>query len=503
MKLFTQSEMQTLEAAAQRSGVPLAQLMDNAGTALAKEAQARWGPLKARPVVLLCGKGNNGGDGFVCAASLADWGAACTVVLLHGRPCTGLAQEAFRQLPSSVTVLDARLQPGKAEAALSQAAVVIDCVYGFGFHGQLDDTSTRFLELANTLPCKRLSADLPSGAECDTGRVSPGCFQAQATVAFTAPKPAHYSYPAKEFCGEVLVRQVGVPQALALAASTQVQLTTGQEAVRLLPPPPDMQANKGDLGRLLLIAGSFGMAGACIMAARAALRGGVGLLHLAVDSRLYPIVAAAIPEAVFTVLDLSGDWEQPLATALKSASACVIGCGLGSLAEILCPVVFKACACPLLVDADGLNFCARSGFDLRSLAAPLAITPHPGEAARLLGTSIGEIQAERIPAAQRLAEQSGGAALLKGAATVIASPEGQVALNPTGNPGMAKGGSGDVLAGLAGALLAQGASPFGALAASAYLHGLAGDLCQESLSARAMLPTDLVEALPRAYGSLG
>ncbi|RKJ42118.1 NAD(P)H-hydrate dehydratase [Acutalibacter sp. 1XD8-33] len=497
MKLFSKEEMQNLEAAGARFGVSLEQMMENAGAALAREAQERWGPLSGKGVVLLCGRGNNGGDGFVCARILFEEGARCAIVLVQGLPKTSLAQQAFSRLPPTVQVIDCVKNSSLAGPALSPCALVIDCLFGFGFHGSLDPHCARVLALANALGCPRLAADLPSGTECDTGRADPGSFRAQVTVAFTGEKPAHQSYPAKEFAGETVVRQVGLPPALVDSAQTGASLTT-LEQVRALLPRPDVQTNKGSMGRLLLVCGSYGMAGACIMAARAALRSGVGLVDIAADARIYSLLAPAVPEAVFTVLDLEDPQAAAsrLESALQAATACAAGCGLGALADLLCPILFSQCRVPLLLDADALNHCARSGFPLKSLGVPLLITPHPGEAARLTGHSVSEIQRDRIGTARLLAEISGGTALLKGAGTVIASPEGRLALNSTGNPGMAKGGSGDVLTGITGALMAQGLSPFSAAQAGAFLHGLCGDLCRDALSARSMLPTDVIEYLP-------
>lgn len=503
MNLFTRSEMIALESAAPAAGISMEALMDGAGLALAKTARERFLPASGGEAVLLCGKGNNGGDGFVCAAQLARWGFPCTVILLHGRPQTGLAARAFDRLPPDLPVLEAA-QPEAGEA-LAQAGLVIDCVYGFSFHGQLDPVSAEVFRLANSLPCPRLSADLPSGVECDTAQVSPGAFRATLTLAFTGEKPAHRSYPAQEYCGETVLCQVGIPPRLVEEASTNARLT-GPDLAGPLLAPPHTQANKGDQGRLLLVCGSYGMAGACVMAARAALRCGVGLLHIAAEERIYPILAAAVPEAVFTIYDPSGplaETERLLAAALEACSACVAGCGLGALADMLCPILFDQCARlggrPLLLDADALNHCARTGGRPPRTGKPLVLTPHPGEAARLCGHSVAEVQSRRIDTARTLAEAYGADVLLKGAGTVIASPEGPLALNATGNPGMAKGGSGDVLAGIIGSLLARGAEGFQAAAAGAWLHGAAGDLCRERLSARAMLPTDLVEALPAIF----
>ena len=197
-----------------------------------------------------------------------------------------------------------------------------------------------------------------------------------------------------------------------------------------------------------------------------------------------------MPEAVFTILDGNEDSER-LFSSLRASTACVLGCGLGGGQDALIRQVLGACPSPMVIDADGLNFCARTGFDLSAIPAPHVITPHPGEASRLLGRSVPQVQSGRIPAALELAGLTGGTALLKGAATVIARPDGRFAINPTGNPGMAKGGSGDVLSGIIGAFLSQGADPFQAARAAAYLHGLAGDRCLARLSARSMLPTDL------------
>lgn len=504
MKLFTKEEMKRLEQAAERNGVGLGVLMEGAGLALAEEAERRFGPLGGKRAVLLCGSGNNGGDGFVCARHLAAMGAACTVLLVQGGPQTGLAQNAFSTLPETAACLDVRQRREEACRAVEEAELLIDCVFGFGFRGSLSGDPAEFLRLSNRSGAPRLAADLPSGVECDTGRVSPNAFRADVTVAFTAPKPAHCSYPAKEYCGETVTRQVGVPAILLEAAETRF-FETDLELPRRWLREPGPQSNKGDLGKLLLVCGSYGMAGACVMAARAALRCGVGLLRIAADRRIYPILAQAVPEAVFTVLD----WEtrrqesrERLCEALENSTACLLGCGLGELAETVCPTVFAHCAVPLVVDADGLNFCARHPGVLEEAEAPLILTPHPGEMARLCGDPISEIQADRLGAALMKARETGAVVVLKGAATVTAAPDGRCALNPTGNPGMAKGGSGDVLAGMTASFLAQGIPAFEAAVSAVYLHGMAGDLCARRLGTRAMLPTDLPELLPEVFRTL-
>ena len=263
-------------------------------------------------------------------------------------------------------------------------------------------------------------------------------------------------------------------------------------------------ANKGDCGRLLLIAGSYGMAGACIMAARAALRCGVGILQIAVDSKIYPIVAAAVPEAVFTVLNFDDDENisdsfAGLNTALENCTACVVGCGLGKLSGHICPHVFDNCNRPLLIDADGINYVAKNPKVLEKCAAPLILTPHPKEMSRLTGKSVEQIQGKRKENAVETAKKLNAVLLLKGEHTIISSSLGDFAINPTGNEGMAKGGSGDVLSGIIGSLCAQGVLPFEAAVSGAYIHGMAGDICAGKFSKRAMLPTDLIEELPTVF----
>ncbi len=376
----------------------------------------------------------------------------------------------------------------------------MDCVFGFGFRGELPAEAARLLAAANASSALRIAADLPSGTECDTGRACAGSFRADVTVALIGKKPAHVSYPARAFCGTVEVASLGVPSALFADRSAQLFETDRRRAAAPLHiPAPD--AHKGTLGTLTLVCGSVGMAGACILAARAALRSGVGLVRIAADQRLYPVLAPALPECVFTLLPVDDPeaLRERLRAALASATACAAGCGLGDLAGLLVPLLLEDCRVPLLLDADALNWCARHPELLSRAQAPLVLTPHPGEMARLCRDETAEIQRDRLGAAREKARETGAVVVLKGAATVIAAPNGPTAVNPTGDPGMAKGGSGDVLAGIIGSLLAQGTPPFDAAVTGAYIHGLAGDLCARSLGRRSMQPTDLLARLPEAF----
>lgn len=291
------------------------------------------------------------------------------------------------------------------------------------------------------------------------------------------------------------------------AAEGGLSMRTVLEMLR----PRDPESNKGDYGRLLCVCGSEGMAGAAAMSARAALRCGTGIVEVALPRSIYSIVAPQAPEAVFTLLDplpeggLSPACEESLGRALSKASACLVGCGLGTGAAAREEVerLIGASRVPLVVDADGINLVARNIDVLKTVSAPVVLTPHPGEMARLLGTSVSDVQAHRREFAARFAAEHRAVLVLKGAGTLVALPDGRLFRNPTGNAGMAKGGSGDVLAGMIASFAAQGIEPGLAAAGAVYLHGLAGDRCAERLSQTAMLPTDLIETLPSLFSEIG
>ncbi|XOQ44739.1 MAG: Multifunctional fusion protein [Clostridium sp.] len=285
----------------------------------------------------------------------------------------------------------------------------------------------------------------------------------------------------------------------------------GEKILLNMLPPRDPESNKGDFGRLLCVCGSEGMAGAAAMSTLSALRCGVGIVETAVPKSIYPIVAALAPEAVFSLLDISSDGnmteraEQTISAALSRASACLVGCGLGKspYAHGAVSLLLQTAKVPLVLDADGINIVAEHIDALNTASAPLVLTPHPGEMARLLKTSVKEVQQNREHYAFWFAKKYGVILVLKGAGTLVASPQGRLYRNTTGNPGMAKGGSGDVLAGMIASFAAQGIDLFQAAAGAVYLHGLAGDECAKSLSQCAMLPTDLIGKLPELFLKMG
>ena len=495
MKVLTAAEIRGLEECAVESGVTMEQLMEQAGTTCAQFILEKT-DVEDKNVVILCGKGNNGGDGYVIARVLSKAGAKVTVVLMQGAPATALSRQTYDKLHRGIEII----LPKTAGEVIDRADIIVDAVFGFGFQGKLPMTMEATVERANASKALRISVDLPSGAECDTGAVEGVCFKADWTVAFTAMKPAHVVYPSAAYCGKTVVRQAGIKK------EHLEMLPCSMHTVRLrdlapMFPKRDPEGHKGTYGRLLMICGSIGMAGACIMAAKAALRCGVGLLNIAIPHALYPLIAAAVPEAIFTLYDTDETMEERICDALSKADACLIGCGLGTTAyaQRLVDTVLNEAKCPLVLDADALNIIAKNPEKLLNALKPVIITPHPGEMARLCGKSIDEIRESRIETAKTFAEKYRAITVLKGAGTVTAAPDGEVRVNTTGNPGMAKGGSGDVLAGMTASLLAQKKEAFTAAYAAVCLHGAAGDRCAERLSQTAMLPTDMIDALPAVF----
>lgn len=502
MKVFSSADIRFLEKCAVESGVTMAQLMETAGSAVAAFVK-KLGDPAGKKTVILCGKGNNGGDGFVAARRLCRWGARVTVILTCGKPSTELASDAFAKMPEEVQVIDWEEKKFEAETRMEEAEILIDAIFGFGFRGKPEGSLPRLLEAANKSAALKIAVDLPSGAECDTGKVEGACFCADYTVTFTGVKPANVLNPATGYCGKNVIAPVGIDKSMVESFPSAFSVIK-EPSVRQILPKRKSQSNKGDYGRLLMLCGSYGMIGACIMAARAALRSGVGLLNLAVTKELYPMIAPSVPEAVFTVMDFSGEEAskesgEKLFEALKKSTAVLLGCGMGQEAGKYVSTVLKFAECPIVLDADGINYIAGNIEELAAARAPVILTPHPGEMGRLVGKTAFLIQKDRYETAKRFAREHGVYTVLKGAGTLVAAPDGEVRINVNGNPGMAKGGSGDVLAGVIGALAAQGIPAIDACAAGVYIHGRAGDLCAAKFSQAAMLPTDLVETLPQVF----
>lgn len=511
MKVIDCAQMRELERQAVEAGCSYLQLMEQAGMAVAQYVRFLWREQAKTQVLILCGKGNNGGDGFVAARYLQQWGIKVAVLLADGRPTTGDAQIMLERLDPELTPIFT-LEDPQASQWLEQSKILVDAVYGIGFHGKVKEPIVGLFERVNQSAARVVAVDLPSGAQGDSGRVEGVCIQADATITFTALKPAHILYPASDFCGQVEICQVGVPGAFLTQAPSVAEVIDDSQ-VKACFAPRRLSAHKGSFGTLTCLCGSVGMAGAAVLSTSAALRCGVGLVRLVTVEPIYSIVAGYLREPVFSLFPagkkgtLSAQDSAPVVKLVQASSACLAGCGMGNNADtqsLVCALLQQT-QTPLVLDADGLNALAAHINILKNekqTHRPIILTPHPGEMARLANTTIQWVQENRLECAMRFAKDYGVIVVLKGANTLIASPDGRIFVNRTGNPGMARGGSGDVLAGMIASFLGSGIPAFEAAMCGVYLHGRAGDRCAQRLTQTAMLPSDMVAELPQVFGAL-
>jgi len=508
MKLPTPAEMAALERQArEKYGIEVAALMERAGARAAEVARLLLRERGGRRVVILAGKGNNGGDGFVAARHLA--GDATLRVLLvapaaeiRGEPATHLL--ALRDQHVSVVEAGA-LSTETLDRTLLEADLLVDAIFGTGFRGPAEGLPASVIEAANRSGRPILAVDVPSGAEAGTGGVSAPCIRAVATVTMGLPKLGLVQYPAAAYAGRLFVADIGFPAALIEDAPIQTSLALAAWVDRTLPRrSPD--SHKGGFGRVLVVAGARGFTGAAVLAARGAIRAGAGLVTVGIPTSLAAMLPASLPEAMTHPLPetpegtLSERAGEAILEFAAGVSAVAIGPGLTTNPEVVTLVrrLLPRLDHPVVVDADGLNALAGEAARLRDVPGPVIITPHPGEMARLSGGSVAEVQRDRVAAARGAASTFGVIVVLKGARTVVASPDGHARIIPTGNAAMATGGMGDVLTGVVAALLGQRVPPFEAAACAAYLHGLAGDLAAASRGELGLLAREVADEIPRA-----
>lgn len=503
MRLVTPLEMMKLEELTNKAGITYDQMMENAGHGLAEHLTRIALESHCHAILFLCGNGNNAGDCFVAASVLARK-FSVTVALVAGDVKTRIAFTKFKQMKDVVILSEQEA----VREAVQKHRLIVDGIFGIGFRGELSPYIQELFGMIEEDPGKQVIAvDIPSGGSGLNGSVSPGTPHCSVTVTFGAAKSGLFLDPLAEYCGAILLVKIGIPQEAFDSLGYPISQIVGDEIRTMLPERPN-QSHKGMFGKLLGVAGSRNMPGAAILASQAALRCGVGLYCLASDIDVCRLLVAQSPEAIMLPLPTDYDGkltQQAVPTILdyaKSASCVLIGCGLGQ-SEALRQMVSSLIPqlnCPVILDADGLNAIA-SGIDiLQKAKAPVVLTPHPGEMARLLHCTSADVQKDRLAAAKRLATRfPNTVVVLKGAGTIIATKE-HAYINTTGNSGMSKGGSGDVLAGIIASLTAQNMKPEDAAVVGVYLHGLAGDCAAAEFSKRAMLPSDLIRQLPLLFG---
>jgi hydroxyethylthiazole kinase-like uncharacterized protein yjeF len=518
MKAVTTEQIRQLDQRAIAAGIAGEELMERAGYAVARTTAAFLKRREARAVLLLAGKGNNGGDAIVAARHLAGAGCHPTLVLMCRRSeLEGDPLLHFRRLVGGIHVFElpdlvgpapgSTSFAGGAESAVLQQiiaetdpAVVVDGLLGTGLKGDVREPYTTAIQVMNGLGRLIVAIDIPSGLDSDTGEPHGACVRADATVTMGLPKIGLLKPAATESVGRIEVADIGFPRELVDAIEVDVELVVASDIAPLFP-RRRRSAHKGEFGHVLVIAGSEGYTGAPVLAAHAAARAGAGLVTLAVPQTVYPIIAANCPPEV---MPRPADFERVDPGFFNGFDAVAIGPGLGQhpVARKLVWEVLSNCVVPLVVDADALNVVAQNVAALKKLQKPLVLTPHPGEMARLVNKAANEVQSDRLEVARGFAREYGVVTVLKGAGTVVSDPSGRLWVNSTGNPGMARGGMGDALTGIIGALLAQKLALADAARAGVFLHGLAGDLACEEHGESAMLTTDLIGHLGAAFARL-
>lgn len=495
MKILDAQQTRNIDRrATERFGVPSIVLMENAAIAVA-EAVFEHYPEAGR-VALLCGTGQNGGDGFAVARHLENRGVVPVIIVVGER--AAIKGDALTNLVICERLgvpIYAIREPQDIETALAHAAdadVVVDAIFGTGLNRAPSGVQAEVIRAVAELRIPVLAVDLPSGANASSAVPFEPCLQAEVTVTFAAPKLCHVFEPAALYCGEVIVADISIPDIALEDEAVALALITPKDIAPHVAPRLAM-THKGSYGHVAVIAGSPGRSGAAVLSARGALRMGAGLVSVMTDPETAPLVHAGSVES----MTYSG---TDLREFLTNKSAAVLGPGLPDHEQAYATTrtIVDAIELPLVIDASALNaFAGRIG-GLNPRGLPRVITPHPGELARLLGTSAHEINEDRIRAAREAARLSNCVVVLKGYQTLVAEPDGQVYVNPTGNPGMASGGMGDVLSGMIGALLARDTDPVDAACTGVYLHGLAGDMLQEEMGDTGLTALDLADRVPHA-----
>ena len=504
MKLAINSEMKRLdEMAIEDYEIHSAVLMENAGVCVAREILEMD---DVKNVTLICGTGNNGGDGFVIARHLHNREISVKIFVignmkdLGGDALNNL--NILRKMELSIENIKELNNVVRLEKAIKASDLTVDAVFGTGFDRPLETLHVNVFDLVNENSDYILSVDIPSGINGDDGFADQHAIRANKTITFTVPKCGNILYPGCEFNGELLVRGIGIPVGLVENMKIKRNIIT-EESVMAFFPWRKAFSHKGDYGRVNLIAGSIGMTGAAILACRSALRSGIGLLKLYIPESLAMLITHSVPEAITIPLQevrkgvIGITHFERIIEESESADVVAIGPGCGNTAETseLVRRIIQELEKPVVIDADGLNAIARNVNILNEKKSTIVLTPHPGEMARMIGKTTEEITNRPVETAREYAQKWDVVIVLKGARTVVAAPNGDIYINTTGNSGMATAGSGDVLTGIIAGLIGQGLTPLQAARLGVYVHGRSGDSSAEYKGEYGLLAGDIVEGL--------
>src|SRR5271169_4707797 len=509
MKITTTAEMREIDrATSERFGVPSLTLMENAGSAIAEFILDEYGEVNR--IAVVCGKGNNGGDGFVVARKLHRAGRVVEVLLLASpTDLRGDALAMFERLPLRPIALQTQQElQAESSRSLANCDLIVDAILGTGFQPPVKGLYADAIAAMNRSGKPVVAVDIPSGADADSmsAQADEHIARADAIVTFTAPRPAHIFGNLTR--GPILVAPIGSPPE-AITSKLNLEVTTPRDFAALLAPRP-RDSNKGMYGHALIVGGSLGKSGAAAMAGVAALRAGAGLVTVATAKSALPNVAGfaaelmtePLPETDTGGIGFASIKSGKLQHLASTMTVAAIGPGIGRHPETVEFVqeAVRTLKCPLVIDADGLNAFDGKTELLDGSRRALVLTPHPGEMGRLAGISTKAVQADRLNVARNFAREHRLVLVLKGNLTVIALPDGTAWVNPTGNPGMATGGTGDILTGMTAGILAQIPNDAArAAVAAVYLHGLAGNVAAESVGEHSLVATDLLTGVPEAF----
>lgn len=487
-------------------------LMENAGLRIFQSLKNIYPDLRLKKIIIFAGSGNNGGDGFVVARHLYNYGVKAKVFLLA--PFNKVIGEAGENLNTinkmGVELIEAETTKlEEIQRTIQNSDLIIDAILGTGLQGKVTGLKAKIIDLINIANKEVLAIDVPSGLDTDTGKIEGPCIKATHTITLALPKIGLLIFPGASYAGKVTVEDIGIPSYLLKNNKIKINITT-KEIVKSLLPFRATYSHKGSFGKVLILAGSVGMTGAAYLASEAAIRSGAGIVVLGIPRSLNQIMEVKLTEVMTLPLaetekqSLGEEAEETISKLMKNYSVLGIGPGISRQAETqrLVRKIIEKSNIPLVVDADAIYALSEDPTILKKTKTHLVITPHPGEIAKLINKDVDYILNNQLDITREIAQKYGIVVVLKGARTIIANKEGETYINVGDNSGMATGGSGDVLTGIICSLIAQGADNFSAAITGVYIHSLAGNLARDIKGERGMIAGDILSQVPQAFLSL-
>lgn len=508
MRVLTVENVKKVEELANASGISYLQLMENAGSYCARIIRKTYENAEKKRVLIVCGKGRNGGDGFVIARKLHENNYNVTVLMVSGLPGDNISSEMLsrvRALDIPVIYYDSK---GMTDKYIENAQLIVDCIFGIGFHGEADSLTKSIVSKINSSSAPTVSIDIPSGLEGNSPKVSENAINADMTIAVLTLKPVHVFKPSMEQCGKVVLAPISIPDKCYDKVSATL-FTVNTDEVKLFFNKRDAVSHKGTYGTVLVIGGSYEMPNAPYFASQGAVNSGAGIVKIAFPSVMYSAIAPKTYEQTLVPLEsnksgrISQNAIRRLEKELKKCSCVLVGCGMGrdEDTKAVTKFVIENSEVPIILDADGIN-CIKDNIDIIDTAkAPVILSPHPKEMSRLAGISVEEIQENRGAVVRSFTKAHNSVLVLKGASTLVGCTEyDDMYVNSSGNPGMATGGSGDVLGGIIASFVSQGIDVFRSAIAGVYIHGMTGDAVTEKYSMMGNTPSLMLQELPRVLG---